>query len=155
MRSVFHHTSFNCCTIKSLTFLLFVTLSSNPLTTCVVASTLLLTLSHLNFPCNLTPSIPREVKCRCWCKYLCTLQLDRHLLSLSFSLFHFLYSRVAPIWSSYKFIEIIFTPMIDSHLDDRLLNDCEQLLVGGQDHGLSAEWNVGNKICAASISAVD
>ncbi len=45
--------------------------------------------------------------------------------------------------------------MIDFHLDDRLLNGYEQLLVGGQDHELSAEWNVGNKACAASMSAVD
>lgn len=44
---------------------------------------------------------------------------------------------------------------MSSHPDDRLFNDCELWAVGGQDFELSREWNVGNKACVVSVSALD
>lgn len=55
----------------------------------------------------------------------------------------------------HTFRGIIFRAAVDSHRDDRLFNDCEQWVVGGQDRELSREWNVGNKACVVSMSAVD
>lgn len=49
----------------------------------------------------------------------------------------------------------MFRAAIDSRPDDRPFNDCEQWVVGGQDHELSREWNAGNKACEVSMSAVD
>lgn len=54
-----------------------------------------------------------------------------------------------------RFRAIIFRAAIDSRPDDRLFNDCEQWVVGGQDRELSREWNVGSKACEVSVSAVD
>lgn len=43
---------------------------------------------------------------------------------------------------------------LDANPDDRLFNDCEQWVVGGQDEELSRECIIGNKVFLVSMSVV-
>lgn len=61
----------------------------------------------------------------------------------------------SPLYISLSQVFLLLHPVERPHPDDRLCNDCEQWVVGGQDHELSRECNVGNKVCVVSVSAVD
>lgn len=139
--------SYQFTALSRLTFPSVNTLSSNPVSTFVVVSSLLPALphyhSHVTFHLQfyLSGNVFADTKvCVLWsltgiyAAYFSTVAYFSFTVFCSCAL-----SNVPTVWA------INFSAAIHSHPVDRLFNDCEQWVVGGQDHELSREWNVGTR----------